>query len=133
MSSAERQALVAIPLELERIRTELMTGLQLSRGTVPLQGAEARQITDSGGNGVRVSTSAGRLVGFSLRETTATAPALVRLLDGIDGDPLALIRLAPGESVRDWYGPTGVSFINGLFAQVVAGAVEGVAYLGAVD
>ena len=133
MSSAERNALVAIPLELERIRTELMAGLQLSRGAVPLQGAEARQLTDSAGNGVRVSTSAGRLVGFSLRETTTTDPALVRLLDGPDGEPLALIRLAPGESVRDWYGPTGVSFIYGLFTQVVSGAVEGVAYLGAVD
>lgn len=126
-------ALAAIPLELERVRAELTAGLLLTKDAVTLQGAEARALVDGGGNGRRVATTSGRLVGFNLHETSGTTRAEVRLLDGEDGEALALISLEPGESARDWYGPGGVSFIYGLYAQIVTGAIEGIAYIGAVD
>lgn len=79
----------------------------------------------------RLSTSSGRLAGFSIRETTGAAAAVVRLRDGSDatGDLLATIALLGGASVQAWFMPSGVSFGYGLFLEVTSGAVEAVVYL----
>jgi len=79
----------------------------------------------------RLSTSSGRLAGFSIRETSGAAAAVVRLRDGSDatGDLLSTISLVSGESVRDWFMPSGISFGYGLFLEVLTGVVEAVVYL----
>lgn len=79
----------------------------------------------------RIAMSAGRLHGFSLRETTGAASAIVRLHDGFDanGDLIATVSLIAAESVRDWF-EGGLAFGAGLYAEIVSGAVEGAIYLG---
>jgi hypothetical protein len=80
-----------------------------------------------------LSTSAGRLAGYSVRETSGTAAAVLRLRDGEDvsdpGNILITISLSAGESTRDWYLPLGVSFTAGLYVEIVSGAIEGAAFI----
>lgn len=95
---------------------------------VQIAGAEVRTI--KAGISQKVSTSKGRLVGFSLRETTGAASATIYLRDGNDnsGDIIAAIQLAPGESAREYY-QYGLAFGYGVFLDVAAGAVEGAVYV----
>ena len=92
-------------------------------------GATTTPIT---GTSQLLSTSPGRLAGWSIRETSGTASAVVRLRDGVDasGGLLATISLAAAESARDWFMPTGIGFANGLYIEIVTGAVEGVCWFG---
>lgn len=80
-----------------------------------------------------LSTSAGRLAGYSLRETSGTDAAVIRLRDGEDtsddGNILITLALAAGASADRWLMPLGVSFTAGLFAEIVSGAVEGTAFI----
>jgi len=77
----------------------------------------------------------GRLVGWSLRADTN--PATINLYDGPAADParfLATIELAAGGSQPAWFGPGGISFVDGLYAEVTGtGTVTGALYIGAVD
>lgn len=107
---------------------KIQDGLRTLNGAQAL-GAIPRQITNGQSN--PISTSPGRIAGWSVRETAA-ATALIRLRDGTSatGDPIATIALTANQSVRDWFMPTGISFSNGLYVEVVFGAIEGVVYLG---
>ena len=118
-----------IDVPLERLRAELAK----SRGGVLIRGAEVRQIR-TGNQSSQLAGAAGRLVGWSFRET-AGAVATLYLRDGRDstGDIIAALQLAPNESTRDSYFPGGLGFQLGLFVDVAAGTVEGSVYLGAVD
>lgn len=73
----------------------------------------------------------GIYAGFSLRET-AGAAAVVRLWDNASaasGTPIAVVNL-PASTSKDVFFAPGVRFANGLFAEVVSGAVEGSVYIG---
>lgn len=65
--------------------------------------------------------------GWSLRETGGAA-AVVRLRDG-DGSGviLATIALAANASSQEWR-PEGMTTGNGIFMELVSGAVEGSVY-----
>lgn len=70
----------------------------------------------------------GRLLGWSLRETSGTAAAIVQLLDG---DPaglgiLATISLTSGQSTRDWESFHPAPYYQSLNLHIIAGAIEGV-------
>ena len=121
----------AMALALEHGLDSISAELGRSRNAVPLSGAEYRSMVSSGGAGVRVMSSPGRIAGFSVRETTGAGPALIKLHDGADvgGDLVMTISLVAGESARDWFWPGGISLTYGLFVEVVTGAIEGVAYL----
>ncbi len=69
---------------------------------------------------------AARYNGFSLRETSGTAPALVRIFDGMDASGVVLdeVALAPGESAREFY-RDGFPALRGIFVQVATGSVAG--------
>jgi hypothetical protein len=64
--------------------------------------------------------------GVSLRETTGSSPALVRVFDGTSatGNVLDEITFAPNESVREVYGPPKIAR-TGIYVQVVSGAIIG--------
>jgi len=80
-------------------------------------------------------TVGGRLVGWSLRADTATAT--INLYDGPAADParyLGTVELAAGSSQTQWFGPGGIAFVDGLFAEVTGtGVVTGALWIGAVD
>lgn len=101
------------------------------RGQGGIRNLGAQSSTIVNGASQRLSASAGQLAGYGLRET-AGAPAVVRLLNGVDtgGDLLVPISLAAGESVRDWFLPHGISFGAGLYVQVLSGTIEGAIYFG---
>lgn len=70
---------------------------------------------------------AARYNGFSLREATGTASAVVRIFDGMDATGLVLdeVSLAPGESRSEFYPRDGFPAARGIFVQVVSGSVAG--------
>lgn len=107
--------------------------LSVSNLAVVLQGAEVRPIR-TGGNSTQVAGAGGRVMGWSLHETSNVAGAQLYLRDARDGDHagdiIAALSLAAGESTRDSWFPGGLSFINGLLVDVVSGSVEGAVYLG---
>jgi hypothetical protein len=87
-----------------------------------------------------LSSSPGRLVGWSLRETSGTDPFVVRFRGGTDeGQPLiATAAAAAGTVDTQWLPGGGISLTEGLFVELVAGdglsaEVEGTVYLGAAD
>lgn len=106
---------------------ELHTGVRSLNGAFS-RGTSPREIIN--GQSVRVSNVAGRLAGFSFRETAGDA-AVIRLRDGFDtsGGLIATTSLAANESVRDWFMPDGISFGSGLYVEILSGTIEGVVHL----
>lgn len=72
-----------------------------------------------------------RCYGFTLRETTGVAAADVDLIAGVDGngDVLATVTLAAGQSVRDLTGLSGVYCDDGIALKVNAGSVRGAVWV----
>lgn len=64
--------------------------------------------------------------GFTLRETTASATATVRIYDGTTaaGTLLETVKLASGESAREFYNG-GIRVGTGVYVSIVSGTVEG--------
>lgn len=65
--------------------------------------------------------------GFTIRETSGTASAVVRIYDNdaaASGTVLDEISLNAGESAREWY-ESGIWAVNGVYVNVVSGAVAG--------
>lgn len=85
-------------------------------------------------NGVGQSGSAtlvpNELKGYSFRETTGNAAAVIELLDGNDanGEVVVTISLAANESTRDWFSETGIALTNGLYVNIVSGQIKGAVY-----
>jgi hypothetical protein len=71
-----------------------------------------------------------RLLGFSARETTASAGALFNLRRGVsNSDPiLVTVSLGVGESTRDWYGPDGMAAVEGIWLERVTGTIQVTGY-----
>lgn len=64
------------------------------------------------------------LYGFSIRETTGSAAAVVEILNGETGAMVASVSLLAGESVRDWFGPIGIGASAGLYLSRVSGTTK---------
>lgn len=67
-------------------------------------------------------------MGFTIRETTGTTAAVVRIWDNASaasGTVLDEIALSGGQSAREFYPMGGVRAYNGVYVQVVSGAVTG--------
>lgn len=67
--------------------------------------------------------------GFSLKETTGSTPAAVRIWNhasAASGTLLEEITLGAGESAREFYPNGGIQADLGLYIQVVSGAISGV-------
>lgn len=65
--------------------------------------------------------------GFSIRETSGSASALVRIYDNASaasGTVLDEVSLVAGESAREWY-DSGIWADAGVYVDVVSGAVAG--------
>ena len=65
--------------------------------------------------------------GFTIRETSGSDAAVVLLYDNASaasGTIIEQISLLPGESAREWYSG-GFVVANGIYADVVSGAVAG--------
>lgn len=113
----------------------LQAAVAKSNEGTALQGAQVVTLAGSPVTSQTVSSSAGRLLGFSLTETAGSgnAPAaVVNLRSGTAGGSLiAQITLGAYESAREVW-PAALSF-DGLYVELVAGAVIGAVFLGAVD
>ena len=134
----DRDALQRYIVEHHAKTEYLLDGIRqiFTKNSQPLLGAEPIPVGNTPNAKVKVATVGGRIVGYALKETTGTATAEIDLIDGknaTDGDLIIPITLAPGESVRDWFGPAGVSFVAGLIASVVSGSISGTVWLGRID
>lgn len=81
----------------------------------------------AGGTGGLVTSLPCLLLGWSVRETSGAAAAVVVLHDGNDnsGGRVAEIGLAAAASAAAAIPPPGVWCRDGLYAEVVSGAVRG--------
>lgn len=72
-----------------------------------------------------------RFHGAGLRETTGTANALVIFHNGESAsDPASLpFAFSPGQTIRDWFGESGIWFDDGVFIEVVSGSITGCVFL----
>jgi hypothetical protein len=107
-------------------------------GGVMLRGANAVPVGLGGALGtgtLRPITSAATLMGWHLKESTGGAPATVNLHDGGDaGAPQILqVGVAAGATDSQWFGPGGVSLSEGLFLEIVTGALVGAVFLRGSD
>lgn len=126
------EAIGRIPLELDRVRSELSTGLAQFHNSQRLTGA--RYVPVGAGGRTLASAGAGRLVGWSVRAIGGAVSVTLRDARADDGEVLAVLELAAGASQTDWFGPGGISFVEGLRVTATgAGALEGAVWLGAVD
>ncbi len=101
------------------------------RTSTPGGGGTVATATAVTGSGV-VLASAGTYRGFTLRETSGTAGAVVRIYDNASaasGTLLDEIALNPSESAREWY-ESGIAAVNGVYVKIVSGAVAGSVRLG---
>lgn len=90
-------------------------------------GVAARAVALTGADQV-ISDGPAFYRGFSLRNTSASAVATVRIHNhpsSASGSLLDAVEVAAGESAREWYGGVGIFADAGIFVDVVAGAVEG--------
>jgi hypothetical protein len=78
------------------------------------------------GSNQTVAQSSATYCGFSIRETTGTAQATVRVWNGTSatGTLLDDIALSAGQSARELY-PEGILADVGIFVQIVSGTVAG--------
>ncbi len=79
------------------------------------------------GNDQVVSANPSLYYGFSIRETSGSATALVRIFDNAStnsGTVLDEISLTANQSARELY-PDALRAVNGVYLDVVAGAVAG--------
>lgn len=126
------QALTALPMLLEKQRTELALGLQTFHNGLRLQGARPVQV-GTGGRAL-AQAGAGRLVGWSLRAVAGAVSVTLRDSRDESGDVLAVVELPAGTSASQWAGPGGVSFGEGVRVVATgAGTLEGTLWIGAVD
>lgn len=89
-------------------------------------GVSARAVALTGGDQL-VATGGAMYRGFSIRETTGSATAVVRVYDGAGaaGTLLDTVSLGAAESARELYGSCGIWASDGIYVDVVSGAVEG--------
>lgn len=130
-------ALEADSPELSTVRwlEQLRTDLAESVGGVVLRGARAVPIGT--GLSTRPTSSAGRLAGWNLRETTGAAGAVVRLWNGRELGAavlLATIGLPSGATDTHHFPGGGINVDDqGVIVELVSGSVEGVIFLGGVS
>jgi len=119
-----------VTLSGELVRDEIRAGLSQTRNALRVQGASARPVYPNS----LVHGGPSRLVGWSLRETSGSAPATVTVYDSRDasGDVLATVTVAAGATSNHGLPVSGVSAGEAVFVAVT-GAVLGSLYLGAVD
>ncbi|MCW2498134.1 hypothetical protein [Jatrophihabitans sp.] len=124
---------IALMLEAQqRTAEEAANRATASLGGVLLRGA--RFVAVGVGGTLKPTTASGTLMGYALLNTGG-ATTTVRFRDQDDqGDTLLVLTLAAGESVRDWFGPGGISIQSGLYVDLEDDAtVEGSVYLRAGD
>lgn len=82
---------------------------------------------------VAPADATGRLMGYAIRETTGTqgATAQVKFRSGttVSGTPLGSgVTLVANESVREWFGPAGITVPTAVFLERISGNTEVTVY-----
>jgi hypothetical protein len=126
-------------IQFVRWLSQMQTDLAQSIGGITLQAARPHTLTLGSATGSQLSGVAGRLVGWSVRETGGVNPLAARLRNGADNAQpiIAEIYAEAGKVDTKWL-PPGVSFTEGLYLEVVTGtglstSIEGTVYIGAAD
>lgn len=81
---------------------------------------------------VQISSLAGVLMGWSLRESAGTpAVATAYIRDGTSATApiVAVIEFAANVSGTEWFGPQGIRINTGVYLDMVAGELEGAIFL----
>jgi hypothetical protein len=125
-------ATIAGPVTLDAATLAALETIQV--GNLPGAAAAVSYGTGTGNQTAPAGADvAGRLIGYAVRETTGTpgATAQVRFRSGttVSGTPLgAGVTLAANESVREWFGPSGINVPTAVFLERVSGSTEVTVY-----
>lgn len=105
-----------------------LSGLAVEIGATPVLPVSI----PAGASGVVIGRDT-LLLGWALRNTSATIAAQLDLYDGLDptGQPIAPITLVGNESTRDYPPAPGILCRRGLYVDAVAGSVAGVVWVAA--
>jgi hypothetical protein len=120
-------------IDLIRWTAQMRADVAETLGGIMLRGARPVEITAVP---TLLSGSPGRLVGWSIHETSGSSGFNIRFRNGTDAaQPLiACSTGTAGATDTKWLNPGGVSFTEGLYLEFVAGtSVEGTVYIGAAD
>lgn len=124
----------------EHTRDALRALMQATDRGRRLQGARVLPVPAAGAatSGTLLWGGAGRLMGWTLRNSTGTGSLVVNLYDGNDngGQLVATTTLAATPQPPAWFGPSGLSVTEKLSVEVIptGGALlAGVVYYGATD
>jgi hypothetical protein len=99
---------------------------------IPVVDEPAHYVTfDLNGAGKVLAGFSVRVFGFAIKNPSGSTAAALDLYDGTDTTGIVVIPvvLASSDSAADWYGPNGVWFKNGLYANVTAGEAKGSIFL----
>jgi hypothetical protein len=82
---------------------------------------------DLNGAGLMLANYAVVLFGWAVRNVSSGTEAKFDIYDGTDasGVPVFPVNLAGNETNREWFGPNGVRFRNGVYVNVTAQEVKG--------
>lgn len=125
-------AVLAVPMELAKISTDLQRGLAEFSNGVRVTAGRAVPITRR-----LISNGSGRLTGWSLlNDGAGTVRVTFHDGRGPEGDLLAVVVLAAGEDVTAATPSPGLHYGEALWAEVTAPEADdlvGAVWLGAVD
>jgi hypothetical protein len=122
-------ALLAIPMELQRITSELQAGMAEFHNGTRLTAARYVDV------GRRLAWGgAGRLVGWSVRAEGGAVTLTLRNGRDDSGEIMAVVQLDAANPATVWLGPGGVAFGEALYLDVTGpGQLVGAVWIGAVD
>lgn len=98
----------------------------LNTGPYRITPVSARAITASRA----LVSMGGRLMGWSVRETSGSAGCVVELYDGTSsaGQLIVPVGVGNGTYIGAWFGDVGLDIEQGIFANVVVGVMDIVVY-----
>lgn len=105
----------------------------VSASKVLVKAGETKIPGDSVSSAESVYQSVNNLFGWSICESTGTAPAKVRLWDGTSnsGGYLGTVTLGENESNREWFPDQSPQLRNNaIYLEIVSGKVEGCVFFG---
>lgn len=86
---------------------------------------------DVNATGVTVCGFSVILFGWAVRNASATTLASFDVYDGTDHSGVSVfpVNLAANEASREWFGPNGIEFKNGVYFNVTAQHVTGAVFI----
>lgn len=116
VQSGGQQAIAVVPVDPTTL--DVLGGAQAAATSTAIGSTAAS-------TSVKAAATGQRLMGYSLRENAGAAASVVLHNSTAANAPILYVTLLPGQSVSEWFGPTGKAAAAGIYLEVVSGTVIG--------